>query len=199
MGRGKTQWLLVGLLVLALWPVAASGQGKVLKSLWPFGRNPARLELVEAVRIFAPKETIQVRLTNVGETPLYIITEVHRRVRTAQGRRLPGLPVYERRRQKFFFRSDRWVYRTNERARFRAAALEPGDSITFPVHFSRPSRYKVHLGYWRDKDIGDRKAFLKMDVQEIEKRYNRKVRWISSQSFRIRAPKAAPQPKKKNQ
>lgn len=153
-----------------------------------FSSNPAQLELVEASREYAPDQAIPVRLTNRGLTPLYLIAEVRTGVRTAQGRPLPGLPVYERRRQKFFFRSERWVYTTGQRARFRAAALAPGDSVSFSVSFSRPAKYKVHLSFWRQEDIGDPEAFLQLDVQEIEKRYQRQMRWTSTPSFRIRAP-----------
>lgn len=157
----------------------------------PFTDNPARLELVETQRVYAPDEPIQVRLTNRGDTPLYLITEVRPGVRTAQGRRLPGLPVYERRRQKFFFRSERWVYAGREGARFRPAVLEPGDSVTFPVNFSPPAKYKVHLRYWRNKDIPDPAAYLKLAVEEVEERLGRKARWTSTPSFRIQPPAGA--------
>lgn len=159
--------------------------------VWPAGSNPAQLELVDASRVYAPEQAIQVRLSNRGTTPVYFITEVRSGVRTLKGSRLPGLPVYERRRQKSFFRSERWVYATSERARFRAAALAPDDSVVFTVQFSRPDKYKVHVRYWQQEDIGDAEAFLNLDVQQISKRYGNKLRWTSTPSFRIVAPAPA--------
>lgn len=159
--------------------------------VWPGGSNPAQLELVEASRVYAPEHTIQVRLSNQGTTPIYFITEVRSGVRTLKENRLPGLPVYERRRQKLFFRAERWVYATSERARFRAAALPPDDSVVFTVNFSRPDNYKVHVGYWRQEDIGDAEAFLNLDIQQISQRYRNKLRWTSTPSFRIAAPAPA--------
>ena len=46
---------------------------------WPFTRGPARLELVENSRAYAPDQPIQVRLVNRGDTPIYFLTEVRRR------------------------------------------------------------------------------------------------------------------------
>ena len=158
---------------------------------WPAGSSPARLELVDASRVYAPELAIQVRLANRGTTPIYFMTEVRSGVRTLKGNRLPGLPAYERRRQKSFFRAERWVYATSERARFRPAALAPDDSVVFTVNFSRPDKYKVHVGYWRQEDIGDAQAFLNLDVQQISKRYSNKLRWTSTPSFRIAAPAPA--------
>jgi len=161
----------------------------------PFKSKPARLELVEETRAYAPDQNIPVRLSNRSEEPIYLITEIKSGVRTEQGRRLPGQPVYERRRQKFFFRSERWAYSGVERARFRPAVLEPGDAVVFPVTFSAPAKYKVHLRFWRRKDIQDPEAFLQMNVMEIEERFERKAKWLSTPSFRIRAPQpAAPKP-----
>ncbi|MBI4461650.1 MAG: hypothetical protein HY653_01985 [Acidobacteria bacterium] len=156
----------------------------------PFRKNPAKLELVEESRNYAPGENIQVRLTNRSDEPMYIITEVQAGVRTDQGKRLPGQPVYERRKHKFFFRSERWVYAGQRGARFRVASLAPGDSVVFPVSFSPPAKYKVHLRFWRTQDIGDSEQFLKLDVQQIEEQFNRKARWTSTASFRIRKPEA---------
>lgn len=164
--------------------------------VWPAGSGPAELELVNARRVYAPAQAIQVRLTNRGTTPVYFMTEVRSGVRTQQGSRLPGLPVYERRRLKWPFRSERWVYATNEHARFRAATLAPNDSVVFTVNFSRPDKYKVHVAYWRQEDIGNAEAFLNLGVQEISKRYGNKLRWTSTPSFRIAAPTPAPPVKK---
>ncbi len=156
---------------------------------WPFTRGPARLELVENSRTYAPDQLIQVRLVNRGDTPIYFLTEVRRRgARTAQRRRLPGLPIYERRRRRFFFRVDRWVYATHGRARFRAAALEPGDSVVFRVSFAQPSKFKVHVSYWRTQDIGDANEFLQLGLEQIKQHYRKKMRWTSTPTFRIRSP-----------
>lgn len=157
----------------------------LLGTLGWLGSNPAQLELAEGSRVYAPEQAIKVRLTNRDDKPIYFITEVRSGAQTARGSRLPGLPVYERRRQKSFFRSERWVYSTSERARFRAAALAPSDSVTFTVNFSRPDKYKVHVGFWRQEDVGDAEAFLKLDVQQISKRYGGKLRWTSTPSFRV--------------
>lgn len=155
---------------------------------FPFKGSPVRLELVESSRVYAPAQAISVRLANQSDEPIYIITEVQGRVRTVNGKALPGVPVYERRRQKFFFRSERWAYSGVEAARFRPAALPSQDAVLFPVSFSAPAKYKVRLRCWRSRDIGDPGEFLKLNARQIEDRYGRKARWLSTPAFRIRSP-----------
>jgi len=146
-------------------------------------------------REFAPDETIPLRLVNGSAQPLYLVVERHARVRTEKGAAVPGLPVHERRKRKFFFRSDRWIYTSGGEARFTSAVLRPGDALRFQSRISRTGKYRIHLRYWWLETPEEEKEFLKLDVKTLEEKYNRRARWLDTPTFRIKGlppPKPAP-------
>jgi hypothetical protein len=99
--------------------------------------------------------------------------------------------VHERRKRKFFFRSDRWVYTSSEQARFAGALLEPGDAVRFDTRFSLPASYRIYVRYWWMESDEEKKEFLKLDMKALEDKYGQRARWLNTSTFRIKAPPAA--------
>lgn len=168
------------LLLLAATVAAPAQSGKV------------ELELVEG-RHFAPNQPIGLRLRNGSARPLFLIAERRSGLRTEQGRRFPGVPVHERRKRKFFFRSDRWVYTSTSQARFAGALLQPGDAIKFDTRATLPASYRIHLRYWWVETAEEEKELLRLDMKTLEEKYGQDAHWLSTPAFRIQAvPKTAP-------
>jgi len=163
----------------------------------PQGKVELRLELAKPQREFAPDQTIPLRLSNGSSRPLYLIVERRTNVRTERGRPFPGVPVHERRKRKFFFRSDRWVYTSGEQARFVGALLGPGDAIRFDTRFAHPANYRIYIRYWWMETPEEEKEFLRLEMKALEKKYNRQARWLNTPTFRIKAPPPAPAPASK--
>ena len=168
--------LSLGLLLLA---AQASAQG-------------AKMELLmeEDQRRFAPDQLIHLRLSNGSSRPLFMIVERRAHQRTEKGQRFPGVPVHERRKRKFLFRSDRWVYTSSEQARFAGALLQPGDALRFETRFSRPAGYRIYVRYWWMESAEEEKEFLQLDMKTLEEKYGRRARWLNTPTFRIQAPPA---------
>ena len=161
----------------------------------PQGKVELRLELAKPQREFAPDQAIPLRLSNGSSRPLYLIVERRGNLRTERGARFPGVPVHERRKRKFFFRSDRWVYTSSEQARFTGALLEPGDAVRFDTRFSLPASYRIYVRYWWMANEEEEKEFLKLTMQALEDKYGERARWLNTPTFRIKAPPAKPAPK----
>jgi len=154
----------------------------------PQGKVELRLELAKPQREFAPDQAIPLRLSNGSSRPLYLIVERRANVRTERGRPFPGVPVHERRKPKFFFRSDRWVYTSSEQARFAGALLGPGDAVRFDTRFSLPANYRIYVRYWWMENEEEEKEFLKLTMQALEDKYGERARWLNTPTFRIKAP-----------
>lgn len=170
-------WL-IGLALLGAAAVGAVPQGKV------------ELRLEGGARWFAPDQAIPLVLENGSSRPLFLIVERRPNQRTEKGQRFPGVPVHERRKRKFFFRSDRWVYTSSERARFAGALLGPGDAFRFETRFSQPANYRIYIRYWWMQTPEEEKEFLRLDMKALEEKYNRQARWLNTPTFRVQAPPA---------
>lgn len=166
--------------------------------LLPAANTPAESGKVELVladtgkqpgRQFLPNQPIPLLLSNDSSLPIFLIVERRSNQRTQKGVRLPGVPVHERRKSKFFFRSDRWVYTSGGEARFVGALLQPGDAVIFESRISLPARkYRIYVRYWPLKNEEDGKEYLQLDVKTVEEKYRRRARWVESPSFGIREP-----------
>lgn len=177
----------------------AQGRGSLLLLLLVAAgalAQDARVELLveENQRHFARNQPIRLRLVNGSARPLFLVVERRENARTEKGRRFPGVPVHERRKRKFFFRSDRWVYTSGEQARFAGALLPPGDAVRFEARFSLPANYRIYVRYWWMQTPEEEKEFLRLTMKELEEKYGDRAHWLNTPTFRVDppVPKTAP-------
>lgn len=162
----------------------------------PAQTGRVELALTVSKREFTPDEPVRLQLRNGSSRPLFLIVERLPNVRTEKKERFPGVPVHERRKRKFFFRSDRWVYLTGGQARFAGALLKSGDAISFDTRIPQPANYRIYVRYWWVGTPEQEKELMRLDMKALEEKHADLARWLNTPTFRVK-PAPPPQPASK--
>lgn len=98
--------------------------------------------------------------------------------------------MHERRKRKFSFRSDRWVYTSGGQACFAGAVLGPGHALRFDTRIGLLASYRIYVRYWWMGSAEEEKEFLKLDIKALEEKHSQRARWLNTLTLRIKAPPA---------